>query len=69
MRKQSDNDYFAARLRAERAAAAAASSGEARAAHQELADRYAERLAANGHPAEIEGADLSTPGQSGVAAA
>lgn len=67
MRKQSDNDYFTARLRAERVAAAAATSEEARAAHQALADHYAELLAAN--PAEIEPADVITPGADGAAAA
>jgi hypothetical protein len=69
MRKQSDNDYFAARLRAESEAAAAASSDEARAAHQALADHYAELLAANGHPVEIERADLGTQGADGIAGA
>ena len=69
MRKQSDKDYYAARLRAERAAADAASNEQARAAHQALAHHYAELLAANGHRAEIERADLSTPGADGAAAA
>jgi hypothetical protein len=69
MRKQSDIDYYAARLRAERAAAAAASSDEARAAHQALAGHYAELLAASGRPAEIQPGDASAPGEDGVAAA
>ena len=67
MRKQSDKDYYAARLRAERAAAEAASNEQARAAHQALADHYAALLAAD--PAEIGPADASTPGADGAAAA
>jgi len=42
---QGDVRYFAARLRAELAAAAAATSDGARKAHEGLAHLYAERLA------------------------
>ncbi len=45
MNKQSDADYYAARLKVEREAANRASSEQARAAHQALADLYLERSA------------------------
>jgi len=44
-----DLNYYAARLRAEREAAATATCDVAREAHRELASRYAGILAARGH--------------------
>jgi hypothetical protein len=44
-----DKEYFRARLNAERTAAAAATCEEARAAHQALADEYANLLDGDGH--------------------
>ncbi len=55
-----DLEYYVARLRAEREAAASATSEGAREAHHALAIRYAELLAARGHPAALEGADVVT---------
>lgn len=55
MTRQSDGDYYAARLRAEREAAAAATSDEVRAVHQALAARYAGLLAARGNSAALDG--------------
>ena len=46
-----DRDYYLARLDAERAAAAAATSDEARAAHLELAEHYSGLLAASDYSA------------------
>lgn len=63
MNQEADTDYYVARLRAERGAAAAATSEEARDVHHRLALRYAELLAARGHPAAIEGLE---PAASGV---
>ena len=44
MKVQSDVEYYAARLRAERSAADSATCEQARAAHRALADHYASRL-------------------------
>jgi hypothetical protein len=49
--KMSDRDYYAARLKAELAAAAAASDDQARRAHEKLADQY-RRLLEEGGTAE-----------------
>jgi len=57
MNDKPDTEYYVARLRAEREAAAMASSEEAREAHRALALRYAQLLAARGHPAALEGVD------------
>ena len=57
--QEKDADYYATRLRYERAAAATATSEEARAAHQALADEYAGLLAANGHSGEALDGDAS----------
>jgi hypothetical protein len=46
MKKLSDADYYAARLRAELEAVASATDEQVRAAHQVLADHYRQRLAA-----------------------
>ena len=46
MNKLSDAEHYALRLEAERRAMESATSEQARAAHRELADIYAERLAA-----------------------
>ena len=59
MRKGRDPDYYAARLRAEREAAATASCEEARASHLELASRYQQLLDACGRPRLV--ADASAP--------
>jgi len=58
MNQEPDTEYYVARLRAEREAAATATSEEAREAHRALALRYAQLLAARGHPAAIETADV-----------
>lgn len=65
-----DREYYLARLDAERAAAAAAMSDEARAAHLELADHYTSLLAASdpsaaaGRPSVPPAAnDSEMPGQ------
>lgn len=60
MSEEPNIEYYAARLRAEREAAATATSEEAREAHHALAVRYAELLAARGHPAFLEGSDAGT---------
>jgi len=44
MKVKSDAEYYAARLSAERNAAQAATSEEARAVHRALAEHYASRL-------------------------
>lgn len=44
-----DKEYYRARLLAEREAAATATSDVARAAHQALADEYANLLEVDGH--------------------
>ena len=49
MIKDNDPDYYAARLRAEREAAAAATCDEARACHLELAEYYRQMLS-DTHP-------------------
>lgn len=59
MHKRRDPDYYAARLRAEREAAATASCDEARASHLELASRYQQLLDACGKPRLV--ADASAP--------
>jgi hypothetical protein len=53
MNEEFDVEYYAARLRAEREAAATATCETAREAHRELASRYAGILAARGHPAAL----------------
>ena len=55
MHKEREPDYYAARLRAERDAAAAATCDEARRSHLELADRYQQLLSAFGHPVLVPG--------------
>lgn len=45
-----DPEYYAARLRAERAAAAATNCAAARASHLALAEQYEQLLAAFGRP-------------------
>ena len=50
MQNCNDPDYYAARLRAERDAAAAATCEEARASHLQLALRYQQLLDAVGRP-------------------
>lgn len=57
MSEEFEVEYYVARLRAEREAAATATCDVARAAHRELASRYAGILAARGHP----GALLDSP--------
>jgi hypothetical protein len=59
MSQQPDIEYYIARLRAEREAAAAAASEEAREAHRALAIRYAGLLMSRGHSAALEGADAA----------
>jgi len=53
MSEEFDVEYYAARLRAEREAAATATCEIAREAHRELASRYAGILAARGHPVAL----------------
>jgi hypothetical protein len=53
MSEEFEVEYYVARLRAEREAAATASCEMAREAHRELASRYAGILAARGHPAAL----------------
>ena len=53
MSEEFEVEYYVARLRAEREAAAAATCEIAREAHRELASRYAGILAARGHPAAL----------------
>jgi hypothetical protein len=53
MNEDFDAEYYAARLRAERDAAASATCEIAREAHRELASRYAGILAARGHSAAL----------------
>jgi len=61
MTDKPETEYYVGRLRAEREAAATASSEEAREAHRALALRYAQLLAARGHPAALEGVDPIRP--------
>ncbi len=61
MSQKPDIEYYVARLRAEREAAAAATSEQARRAHRALAARYAQLLAARGHPAALEGSEAVVP--------
>jgi hypothetical protein len=56
MIRQSDTDYYAARLRVELEAMARATSEVARAAHQALAENYRQRLADNRATEEPEAA-------------
>jgi hypothetical protein len=56
MVRQSDSDYYAARLSAELEAMARAASEVARAAHQALAESYRQRLADNRISEEPEAA-------------
>jgi len=51
MNKQSNAEYYAARLEAEREAIEQAGSDEARAAHRALADHYLRLLGEPVHPA------------------
>jgi hypothetical protein len=66
MHKQREPDYYAARLQAERDAAAAATCDEARRSHLELAERYEQLLSAFGRPTLVArpGDDETTDGQS-----
>lgn len=59
--RTNDPDYYAARLRAERDAAAAASCDKARASHLELAEQYRQLLAASQplHSVNGDGAEPS----------
>ncbi len=61
MTQEQDTEYYVARLRAEREATATATNEEARQAHRALALRYAQLLAARGHPVALEGAEPVTP--------
>jgi hypothetical protein len=53
MSEEFELEYYVARLRAERQAAATATCQLAREAHRELASRYAGILAARGHSAAL----------------
>jgi hypothetical protein len=66
MNQESDTEYYVARLRAEREAAATAAAEEAREAHRALALRYAQLLAARGHPAALEGLETFAPPSNSV---
>ena len=69
MSKGFDPDYYARRLRAEREAAAMATSEQAREAHLELADHYVRLLGRLGHPVAVESLDPTAPGDGGAEAA
>jgi hypothetical protein len=56
MTRQSDSDYYAARLSAELDAMARATNETARAAHQAMADGYRQRLTGNRATSEPEAA-------------
>ena len=63
MSKPFDPDYYARRLRAEREAAAMATSEQAREAHLALADHYVQMLGRLGHPVAVDSsaADSAEP--------
>jgi hypothetical protein len=69
MSKPFDPDYYARRLRAEREAAAMATSEQARDAHLALAEHYVQMLGRLGHPVAVGSQDPTTPGEGGAEAA